>query len=207
MRKQATVTHSLWIALVGISIWAAISGTWNILFPTVLALLLSLGPIIFERKTDVKLPTFFVAAIVIFTFSSLFLGEVGDFYYHFWWWDMVLHGGSGVAFGMIGTILVFLLLRGDKLNASPFLVSIFAFSFAVSIGVIWEIFEFGMDQTFGMNMQKSGLMDTMKDLIVDCIGAFIGAFSGYAYLKGSRNGLFTKRLAEFIKLNKSLFGK
>lgn len=207
MKTQAKITQALWISLLGVSIWAALSGTWNILFPTVLTLILSLSPILFERKTNVRFPNAFVAAVVIFTFSSLFLGEVGDFYYHFWWWDMVLHAGSGVAFGMIGTILVFLLLRGDKLNASPFLVSVFAFSFAVSIGAIWEIFEFTMDQLFGMNMQKSGLMDTMKDLIVDCIGAFIGALSGYAYLKGQKSGFFTKIIAEFMKLNKNLFGK
>lgn len=205
MTKQARITHILWVLLLGISIWAAVSGVWNVLFSSVLTLVLSLSPLLFERQANVRLPTGFIAAIVIFTFSSLFLGEVGGFYERFWWWDVILHAGSAIAFGMIGTVLALLLLQGHKLNASPFVIAIFAFSFAVAIGTIWEIFEFFMDQTFGLNMQKSGLVDTMHDLIVDCIGAFIGALSGYAYLKGKKNGVLQRVIKEFINTNKKLF--
>lgn len=207
MKRQAKITYILWLFLIGITVWAAVSGAWSIMFSSVLTLCLSLSPLLLEHKTKVLLPTGFIAAIVIFTFSTLFLGEVGDFYERFWWWDVVLHSGSAVAFGMIGTILVLLLLRGDKLDASPFLISVLAFSFAVSIGAIWEIFEFSMDQLFGMNMQKSGLVDTMHDLIVDCVGAMVGALSGYAYLKGKENGFLSSMITEFVQLNKKIFNK
>lgn len=205
MVKQARITLTLWVLLVGISLWAAALGVWNVLFSSVLTLVLSFTPLLFERKTNIRLPSAFIAAVVVFTFSTLFLGEVGGFYERFWWWDVLLHGGSAVAFGLIGTILVLLLLRGDKLNAPPLLVATLAFSFAVSIGAIWEIFEFFMDQTFGLNMQKSGLVDTMRDLIVDCIGAFIGALSGYTYLKGQEKGVLQRLINEFIEMNKRLF--
>ncbi len=175
MHKQAKITYILWILLIGVSTWAALSATWHVLFPSSLTLLLSFSPIFFERKTKVKLPTGFIAAVVIFMFGTLFLGEVGNFYERFWWWGIVLHTGSAVAFGLIGAI--------------------------------WEIFEFSMDQFFGLNMQKSGLVDTMFDLIVDCIGAFVGAISGYAYLKGKENGFFSKMITEFVGLNNKLFNK
>jgi len=62
-----------------------------------------------------------------------------------------------------------------------------------------------MDQSFGMNMQKSGLMDTMGDLVIDMIGAGFGAASGYAYLKGRAYGGFTGVIDEFIRRNPRLF--
>jgi hypothetical protein len=54
----------------------------------------------------------------------------------------------------------------------------------LSIGALWEIFEFLMDSLFGLNMQKSGLIDTMWDLIVDALGALVISILGYLYLKG-----------------------
>lgn len=63
-----------------------------------------------------------------------------------------------------------------------------AFSYAVSIGAVWEVFEFSMDQFFGTNMQKDGLMDTRYDLIIDIIGAAFGATAGYIFLKSRRRG-------------------
>ena len=64
---------------------------------------------------------------------------------------------------------------------------LFAFSLSLTIGVIWEIIEFAADSWFGLNMQRAyvstmdgrgdallgqaALKDTMKDLILDSIGA------------------------------------
>lgn len=205
--KQSFITYILWSLLTLSTLWGIISEAWDIVFSSILTLSLSFIPLIFEKKTKIQLPASFISAVVFFAFATLFLGEVGGFYERFWWWDIVLHAGSAVIFGMIGTILVLLLLRGDKLEASAFLVSMLAFSFAVSIGAIWEIFEFFMDRTFGLNMQKSGLDDTMYDLIVDCLGAFIGALTGYIYLKGKERGLLSQVIAEFIESNRNIFRK
>lgn len=62
-----------------------------------------------------------------------------------------------------------------------------------------------MDQTFGMNMQKSGLPDTMKDLMVDTVGALIGASFGFAYLKKQRLGSLTSAIHDFVKNNPRYF--
>jgi hypothetical protein len=72
---------------------------------------------------------------------------------------------------------------------------------------MWEIFEFAMDQAFGLNMQKSGLPDTMLDLIVDTLGAGIGALAGFFYLKRLELGGLTGVLQEFIQKNRRFFRK
>lgn len=85
-------------------------------------------------------------------------------------------------------------------------MAFFAFCFAVMIGAVWEIWEFTLDQLFGLNTQKSGLVDTMWDLIVDAGGAIIGAGAGWAYLKGRQNGPLTNAIHAFIDKNRRLFG-
>ena len=78
---------------------------------------------------------------------------------------------------------------------TPIFVAFFAFCFAVTLGALWEIYEFTFDGILGLNMQKFALedgtqligrlalTDTMKDLIVDCIGAFVMSLIGYISLK------------------------
>jgi hypothetical protein len=168
---------------------------------------LTMVPMLFEDFYSIRIPVSFTSAIVLFVFCTLFLGEVGGFYERFWWWDLVLHSGSAVGFGLMGFVVMFILLKGDKLAGPPLLIAMFSFCFAVSIGAVWEIFEFAMDQFFGLNMQKSGLVDTMFDLIVDSVGALFGAGIGYLYLKGQEGGPLTSLIREFVERNQRLFDK
>lgn len=90
----------------------------------------------------------------------------------------------------------------------PRFVALFAFMFAVGMGALWEIFEFAMDQLFGMNMQKSGLIDTMWDLIVDTAGALVIALLGWVYLRTSGSDSFLERwIVGFIDANPRLFDR
>ena len=75
------------------------------------------------------------------------------------------------------------------------------------MGGIWEIFEFGMDSFFGLNMQKSGLVDTMWDLVVDTIGALVISLLGYFYLKRGDSLIFDRVIHRFVKRNPQLFKK
>lgn len=154
------------------------------------------------RWIGIELPRAFVAAIVIFIFATIFLGEVADFYERFWWWDIALHFGSALGFGMIAFLVIFMLFEGDRYAAPPWALAVLSFCVAMTIGAVWEIFEFAMDRLFGTNMQKSGLPDTMGDLIVDLLGAGIGAFSGYLYLRGRQLGRIGGIMSEFIRLNR-----
>jgi len=189
MTRQHPVTYLMW-GLLGLgAVLSILNGTWSVLFIALVTFGLTLVPVLGQGWLGVNLPSGFVAAVVFFITGTLFLGEVGDFYERFWWWDVLLHSGSAVGFGMIGTLIVLLLVKGDRVAVPPAIAALLAFSFAVSIGAIWEIFEFSMDQIFGTNMQKSGLVDTMADLIVDCAGGAIGAAAGYGFLKGRNRGL------------------
>ena len=208
MREPGT-PYLLWLlwSVLAIAIVIAVwSQHWSNVFVTFTALLLTIVPTIFSKRFNIRLPVSFLLAIAFFVFGTLFLGEVFDFYERFWWWDILLHGTSAVGFGVIGFLFVLYLFEGDKYAAPPWALSMIAFCFALAMGVLWEIFEFGMDQMFGLNMQKSGLIDTMSDLIVDAVGAFIGATSGFFWLKGRQVGV-GGMIEEFVQLNRSGYQK
>lgn len=171
---------------------------WLTLFITLITIFLTFLPGLFERRYKIDIPDSFEILIILFIYSSLYLGEVQKFYIKFWWWDIFLHLLSAIALGLIGLAILILLYEKKKVSTKPFWISLFAFSFAVSIGAIWEIFEFTMDQAFGLNMQKSGLIDTMTDLIIDSIGALITSTLGYIYIKNKSNYV-SKILKEIFK--------
>ncbi|MCB2159043.1 MAG: hypothetical protein KDD95_11630, partial [Rhodobacteraceae bacterium] len=168
---------------------------------------LSILPVVASRRFGIRLPVRFFAWIVVFVFGTIFLGEAFDFYTRYWWWDVILHAGSAVGFGLAGFLFVFMLFEGDRYAAPAWAVAFISFCFALSIGTLWEIFEFAMDQIFGLNMQKSGLIDTMWDLIVDTLGASIGAIAGLSYLKGQELGGLTAAIREFVAANRRFFRK
>lgn len=207
LKDQPYVTIAIWVVLLTAALIGILTERWSVAFVSVTAFGLTLLPALFVGRFQIKLPTSFLAAISLFIFATLFLGEVFDFYEKFWWWDVLLHGGSAIGFGLIGFLFVFYLFEGDKYAAPPIAIAFVAYCFAVTIGTSWEIFEFVMDVAFGLNMQKSGLNDTMGDLIVDAIGASIGAAAGFFYLKGREFGGLPGLIAEFLALNRRWFRK
>lgn len=204
-REQSWLAKIIWALLLVFAADAIFEGRWSLAFVALVTLALSLVPLYLGRYAHVRVPPSFVLLITIFVGSTLFLGEVYDFYGRFWWWDVMLHGGSAVGFGLIGFILVFMMFQGDRFAAPPIAVAFFAFCFAIAIGAVWEVFEFGMDQLFGFNMQKSGLIDTMGDLIVDMLGAALGATSGFLYLKGRERNFPMRLIHDFVGRNPALF--
>lgn len=160
-----------------------------------------------------EIPAEFHLTSVVFIFASFYLGEVQDFYHRLWWWDIALHTTAGLLMGMLGFLLVYVLNESKRVefNMTPGFIAFFAFTFGLAIGSVWEIFEFGMDQLLGTNMQKpmlgdpSGLTDTMWDIIVNAIGAFVISFIGYVYLR-SRKSFFVKDwIRSFIEKNPGMF--
>ena len=185
----------------------AVTGRWSLVFIALSALGLSLLPVLFARWVGLRLPRSFLAAIAVFVFATMYLGEALDFYERLWWWDLALHFGSALGFGVVGFLFVFIQFEGDRYAAPPWAIAFLSMTIAISIGVTWEIFEFAMDQIFGLTMQKSGLVDTMYDLIVDVVGAFIGAAAGYLYLKGRQFGGIGVSIDQFVTLNRDWFRK
>ncbi len=207
LRGQPLLVRLIWLALAAALVVALFEARWSLALVSVATFVLTLLPVFFAQRFGIRLPVRFVAAIVAFIFATIFLGEAFDFYNRFWWWDVVLHGGSAMAFGLLGFLFVLMLFEGDLYAAPAWAVAFFALCFAMTIGVLWEVFEFAMDTNFGFNMQKTGLNDTMWDLIVDLVGASIGAAAGFAYLKGRDLGGLSGVIAEFIADNRHRFGR
>jgi len=188
---------------------------WLSVFLVSLIILILFIPIIFRRKLELEIPAEFHIAAVIFAFAAFYLGEIQSFYHRIWWWDIALHITAGLLMGILGFLLVYILNESRKidLHLSPGFIAFFAFLFAVSIGTFWEIFEFGMDQIFGTNMQKpmfgdpSGLTDTMWDMIVNAIGAFLISGAGWWYLKKKKDFFVKEWIRKFIKRNPKMFQK
>lgn len=189
--------------------------SWLSLFLVSLIIATVFSPILFKHKMEMELPAEFHLTAVIFIFASFYLGEVQDFYQRLWWWDMALHTSAGLLMGILGFLLVYILNESKRidLNLTPGFISFFAFTFALAIGSVWEIFEFGMDTVFGTIMQKpmfgdpSGLTDTMWDIIVNAIGALVISFAGYAYLKHKRSFFIKDWIRKFIERNPDWFKK
>lgn len=163
-----------------------------------LILVLMLIPRFLSRQYRFHLPFELELFVVSFTFLTLFLGSLNNFYERFSWWDNLLHFQSGILLGFIGFILVYFLNEGTprKLALSPFFIAFFSVCFSMAMSVVWEVYEFTMDSAFGFNMQRSGLVDTMADLIVNSIGAIIVGVAAFVWIQVRRRIPFTpKRLA------------
>ena len=149
-------------------------------------------PSIFSHRLRIDIPIPLYVLYMIFLYCAIFLGEVASFYAKIPHWDDMLHAMSSVMTGFFGYMLIAILNREarSKLDLSPFFVALFAFCFSVTIGTAWEIYEFLADSALGLNMQKfmeadgvllvgkEALYDTMKDLIVDTLGAAIASIVG-----------------------------
>lgn len=197
------------IRIVSILAFAEAVRTVRPLLMLVIALnfFLTFAPRLFERRYKVDIPIEFEILIILFVFASIFLGEVQGYYFKYWWWDAMLHTLSGVAIGFVGFLILYIMAKGNKLKARPITIALFAFCFSVAIGALWEIFEFAMDQFFGLNMQKSGLVDTMWDLIVDSVGALFASAVGYLYLKRKNLPIFGHIIETFEENNPRFFKK
>jgi len=195
----------LWITLVVAFVILLHRKDWFSFFLVILTAVLMLSPKIFERRYKIDIPTEFEIVIVLFMYASVFLGGVRGYYTYYWWWDGFLHTGSGVALGFIGFAIMYVLYKSDKIEARPGTIAFLAFCFALAMGALWEIFEFGLDQIFGTQMQETGLIDTMWDLIVDSVGALFASFIGYLYLRKGSPAIFDRVVRKFIRQNRALF--
>ncbi len=175
---------------------------------------LTFGTDYIEKREKMDIPDALEIVILIFIYAGLFLSARFELYYRFWWWDDLLHTLSGVIIGFIGFIVIYKINHQFSMDISPLLVALFSFTFAVTLGVMWEIMEFGADVFLGTANQKwdmpateimmgkpyqgSGLRDTMSDLIVDSVGAFITSVLTYFLYKNEKKETL-ERMRKLIK--------
>lgn len=213
-------------------------------FLCALTLILLVMPSFIQVRLKIELPTALEIIILFFIFAAEILGEIQSYYIRFSFWDTVLHTMNGFLAAAIGFALVDILNRSKRISfqLSPAYMAVVAFCFSMTIGVIWEFFEFGMDMIFGLDMQKDtivnsihsvmldstnnnipigiegikdvtvngqslglggyldiGLIDTMKDLLVNFIGAVVFSVIGFFYIKNRGKGKFAKGLIPRLK--------
>ncbi len=211
-------------------------------FICLLTLVLFVLPSILERKLRITFPNTLEIIVLFFIFAANILGEIQEFYILVPHWDTWLHTINGFLFAAVGFSIINL-LNEDKdvaMSLSPLSMAAVAFCFSMTIGVLWELFEWFSDLWMGFDMQKDtilteissvmlnpqgrndpaaiegikdvivvledgtqvalglggyldiGLMDTMKDMFVNLIGAVVFSFIGYFYVRSKGQGKFAR---------------
>lgn len=171
--KKVFLLNAILRALVvAVLIRQFITGNYQYVFLCVLVLILFAVPEMVEKKMGILLPDTLEVIILLFIFSAEILGEVQSFYTHFPYWDTVLHTINGFLCAAIGLSLVEILNNSERVSIrlSPFFVAVVAFCFSMTVGVVWEFFEFGMDMLFGLDMQKDTIVHTISSIALDPAG-------------------------------------
>ena len=152
-------------------------------------------PTILEKKWKFDIPSKMHIFVILFLFAAVFLGEFRRFHFLVPHWDKMLHILSGAFLASLGFTIIQTLNDHDIITMNPFFVALFSFSFAMTIGVLWELYEYAWDVSLNLNMMKymdeygnpfiglDAIRDTMGDLLVDAIGAFSMSLVGYVAVK------------------------
>ena len=141
-------------------------------FLCVLTLFLFTLPSFIERTIRIEIPDTLEVIILLFIFAAEILGEIQAYYIQFPYWDTMLHTLNGFLCAAIGFSLLDILNRNEKLkfSLSPVYLSVVAFCFSMTIGVLWEFFEFSMDYLFLLDMQKDTVVHTIGSVMLDPTG-------------------------------------
>ena len=245
IRSKGRVIRSLYIFLSILVLFTLVRSCVRREYFNVMVCLLTLAlfmlPAIVEKNFKLRLPRFFEGVVLVFIFSAEILGEINSYYQRIPHWDTVLHTVNGFMFAAFGFALLDMINRDGniKFKLSPFYLALVAFCFSMTVGVVWEFYEFGADMIFHTDMQKDtyvadlytvsldaaktntvipvenirevvlrgedgtetvlpayldiGLIDTMKDLMVNFIGAFVFSIIGFFFVKEKGEGKFAKQ--------------
>lgn len=244
VRRRLTIRGILSFLIVLTFVRSAFMHRYENMFVALLALILFTVPVLLERSLSIDIPPVMEGIIYCFIYAAEILGEIESFYTRMPGWDTMLHTINGFLVAAVGFSLVDLFNRSERFSfkLSPLFLAIVAFCFSMTVGVLWEFFEFGMDQIFGTDMQKDffvnaihsvslnpsglntvvhepieslivngrdwmqfpggyldiGLIDTMKDLQVNFIGAVAFSFIGYFYVKTRGKGKLAASLIPVV---------
>ena len=138
-------------------------------FVCVLVLFLFMLPFFIQKNFGIRLPSTLEIIILLFIFAAEILGELQSYFIQYPYWDTMLHTTNGFLCAAVGFSLIYILNRDAKIKftLSPVYVALAAFCFSMTIGVLWEFFEFGMDRLFHMDMQKDTIVHTISSVMLD----------------------------------------
>ena len=150
-------------------IWNIIQGSYESAFICVLSLVLFMMPSFIERKLNIDLPNALEVIVLLFIFAAEILGELSSYYITYPHWDTILHTTSGFLTAAVGFAMIDILNRNSriKFNLSPIFCAVAAFCFSMTIGVLWEFFEFSWDVLFHTDMQKDTIVHLIASTSLD----------------------------------------
>lgn len=171
-KPKPAVVAVYWILrliVIGVMVMTIIHKNYESTFVCVLVLILFMLPRFVERNFRIELPSTLEIIILVFIFASEILGELGCFFINVPNWDSILHTTTGFLCAAFGFALIDILNRNDKIKfqLSPIYVALVAFCFSMTIGVLWEFFEFSVDRLFHMDMQKDTIVHTISSVMLD----------------------------------------
>ena len=237
-KRTLTVYLVLRALVIAVMVRAFFRGAYENMFMCGLTLVLMILPSILTKKLKIYLPSALEIVILCFIFAAEILGEISSFYINVPHWDTMLHTINGFLCAAVGFALVDLFNRDERFTfkLSPLFLAVVAFCFSMTIGVLWEFFEFSADHFFATDMQKDTIVrqintveldetrtnkvvkikniddviivhsdgtegslglggyldiriiDTMKDLFVNFIGAVVFSILGFIYVKTRGKG-------------------
>ncbi len=175
--KKSKTTFAVYVILralvVAAMVISCIRGDYENLFVCGLSLILFLVPAFIENNFGIELPQALEVIILLFIFAAEILGEMEDYYTRFAYWDSMLHTINGFLCAAVGFALTDILNRNEhiKFKLSPAFLAIVAFCFSMTIGVLWEFFEFFCDIVFKTDMQKDFVISTISSAALTPQGA------------------------------------
>lgn len=256
-KRTLTVYLVLRALVIAVMVRAFFRGAYENMFMCGLTLVLMILPSILTKKLKIYLPSALEIVILCFIFAAEILGEISSFYINVPHWDTMLHTINGFLCAAVGFALVDLFNRDERFTfkLSPLFLAVVAFCFSMTIGVLWEFFEFSADHFFATDMQKDtivrqintveldetrtnkvvkikniddviivhsdgteeslglggyldiGIIDTMKDLFVNFIGAVVFSILGFIYVKTRGKGKIASSFIPRVEMNDKSLGE
>lgn len=144
-------------------------GEYESAFICLLVLILFILPFFIQQNFGIQLPTTLEIIILLFIFAAEILGELEGYFITYSNWDTMLHTTTGFLCAATGFALIDILNRNSriKFHLSPIYVALAAFCFSMTVGVLWEFFEFGMDRLFHLDMQKDTVVQSITSVMLD----------------------------------------
>ena len=171
--RQQPAVFSVYVVLrlivVAELVLSILRGEYESAFICLLVLILFILPFFIQQNFGIQLPTTLEIIILLFIFAAEILGELEGYFITYPNWDTMLHTTTGFLCAATGFALIDILNRNSriKFHLSPIYVALAAFCFSMTVGVLWEFFEFGMDRLFHLDMQKDTVVQSITSVMLD----------------------------------------
>ncbi|MEK6792880.1 MAG: ATP-binding protein [Nanoarchaeota archaeon] len=171
---------------------------------TIVAFIATFIPKILARF-DVQTGAEMQVVVLLIVYGSLFLGEIRGLFAYLWWWDVLLKSVAGLALGFIGLTVILAFEEQELLDASPFMIITLSFALSFTLGSLWEIVEFSLDNIFDFALQRIGTGIMAHDLIIDAVTALVVSAGGYLYKKRAGGNPMSGFIVRLMKGNPKIF--